>query len=58
MFGRSTFDMLVNNAGAGHYGSAEATTEAQFDIMVAEHLKDAMGWMNGVRVELSGGQHL
>lgn len=39
VFGRSTFDILVNNAGSGHSGSVEATTEAQFDIMVAEHLK-------------------
>lgn len=39
VFGRSTFDMLVNNAGTGQYGSVEATTEEIFDAMVAEHLK-------------------
>ena len=38
-FGRPTFDFLVNNAGTGLYASVAETTEAQFDEMVAIHLK-------------------
>lgn len=38
-FGRTTFDHLVHNAGTGEYGTVAETTEAQFDAMVAEHLK-------------------
>ncbi|MDQ6646900.1 MAG: SDR family oxidoreductase [Pseudomonadota bacterium] len=36
---REQFDYLVNNAGSGLHASFADTTEAQFDRMVAEHLK-------------------
>lgn len=36
---RQQFDYLVNNAGSGLHASFADTTEAQFDKMVAEHLK-------------------
>jgi NAD(P)-dependent dehydrogenase (short-subunit alcohol dehydrogenase family) len=36
---REHFDHLVNNAGIGIHASFEATTEAQFDTLVAIHLK-------------------
>ena len=38
-FGRPTFDFLVNNAGIGVHASIPDTTEAQFDELVAVHLK-------------------
>jgi NAD(P)-dependent dehydrogenase (short-subunit alcohol dehydrogenase family) len=38
-FGRSTFDVLVNNAGHGVHAAFTDTTEAQFDRLVAVHLK-------------------
>jgi NAD(P)-dependent dehydrogenase (short-subunit alcohol dehydrogenase family) len=38
-FGRTHFDHLVNNAGHGAYASFADTTEAQFDSLVAVHLK-------------------
>lgn len=38
-FGRSDFDHLVNNAGHGAYAAFTDTTEAQFDSLVAVHLK-------------------
>ena len=38
-FGRPTFDFLVNNAGEGAYALVADTTEAQFDAMVAVHLR-------------------
>lgn len=38
-FGRPTFDFLVNNAGHGVYAAVADTTEAQFDELVAVHLK-------------------
>ena len=38
-FGRSTFDYLVNNAGHGVHAAVAETTEAQFDEVVAVHLK-------------------
>lgn len=38
-FGRPSFDFLVNNAGLGLYASVADTTEAQFDEMIAVHLK-------------------
>lgn len=38
-FGRSDFDVLINNAGSGTYATIADTTEAQFDAMVNEHLK-------------------
>ena len=38
-WGRTHFDALVNNAGSGEYASLMETTEAQFDAMVAIHLK-------------------
>ena len=38
-FGRSGFDVLVNNAGLGLHAAASDTTEAQFDEMIAVHLK-------------------
>jgi hypothetical protein len=38
-FGRPTFDFLVNNAGIGVHASIADTTEAQFDELVAVHLK-------------------
>ena len=38
-FERATFDILVNNAGAGVHAPFAETTEAQFDAMVAIHLK-------------------
>ncbi|MEP7186138.1 MAG: SDR family oxidoreductase [Rhodanobacter sp.] len=36
---REQFNFLVNNAGSGLHASFADTTEAQFDRMVAEHLK-------------------
>jgi NAD(P)-dependent dehydrogenase (short-subunit alcohol dehydrogenase family) len=38
-FGRPRFDFLVNNAGLGLHASVADTTEAQFDEMIAVHLK-------------------
>ena len=38
-WGRERFDFLVNNAGIGVHASFEQTTEAQFDQLVAIHLK-------------------
>lgn len=38
---RDDFDALVNNAGNGAYAPFAETTEAQFDEMVATHLKGA-----------------
>lgn len=38
-FGRPTFDFLVNNAGHGLHANVVDTTEAQFDELVAVHLK-------------------
>ncbi|MBC7843158.1 MAG: SDR family oxidoreductase [Gemmatimonadaceae bacterium] len=38
-FERTSFDYLVNNAGAGAYALAAETTEEQFDAMIAVHLK-------------------
>ncbi len=38
-WGRRTFDYLVNNAGNGVHKSFEETTEAEFDALVAVHLK-------------------
>jgi NAD(P)-dependent dehydrogenase (short-subunit alcohol dehydrogenase family) len=38
-FGRSSFDFLINNAGIGVYASIADTTDAQFDELVAVHLK-------------------
>ncbi|MEA4857682.1 MAG: SDR family oxidoreductase [Solidesulfovibrio sp.] len=40
-FGREDFDFLVNNAGYGVHAAFEATTEDQFDRMVAVHCKAA-----------------
>jgi NAD(P)-dependent dehydrogenase (short-subunit alcohol dehydrogenase family) len=36
---RESFNALVNNAGAGEYGSLMETTEAQFDSLVNMHVK-------------------
>ena len=38
-WGRERFDHLVNNGGMGIHASFEQTTEAQFDQLVAVHLK-------------------
>jgi len=38
-WGRPQFDILLNNAGMGIHASFEATTEAQFDELMATHLK-------------------
>jgi NAD(P)-dependent dehydrogenase (short-subunit alcohol dehydrogenase family) len=38
-FGRTRFDYLVNNAGIALHASVADTTEAQFDELVAIHLK-------------------
>ncbi|SIR46843.1 SDR family NAD(P)-dependent oxidoreductase [Pseudacidovorax sp. RU35E] len=38
-WGRTQFDILLNNAGMGIHASFEATTEAQFDELMATHLK-------------------
>jgi NAD(P)-dependent dehydrogenase (short-subunit alcohol dehydrogenase family) len=38
-FGRPTFDVLVNNAGHGVHAAFTDTTEAQFDQLLAVHLK-------------------
>jgi NAD(P)-dependent dehydrogenase (short-subunit alcohol dehydrogenase family) len=38
-FGRADFDFLVNNAGIGVHASVADTTEAQFDELLAVHLK-------------------
>lgn len=39
VWGRNTFDYLVNNAGIGVHKSFEATTEAEFDALMAVHFK-------------------
>ncbi|WP_428031044.1 SDR family NAD(P)-dependent oxidoreductase [Ancylobacter sp.] len=39
IWGRETFDHLVNNAGHGDYASFAETTEAQFDRLVDVHFK-------------------
>ena len=39
VWGRRTFDYLVNNAGIGIHKSFEATTEDDFDTLMAVHLK-------------------
>lgn len=39
VWGRRTFDYLVNNAGVGVHKSFEETTETDFDTLVAIHLK-------------------
>ena len=36
---RERFDVLVNNAGVGAHASIAETTEAQFDLLAAVHLK-------------------
>jgi len=38
-FGRDTFDILINNAGTGTHAAFVDTTEAQFDELLALHLK-------------------
>ena len=38
-WGYERFDHLVNNAGTGHHAAFAETTEADFDAMVAVHLK-------------------
>lgn len=38
-WGRDRIDYLVNNAGTGLHAAFDATTEAQFDELVAVHLK-------------------
>lgn len=38
-FGRPRFDYLVNNAGAGLFASFAETTEEQFDLQMATHLR-------------------
>ena len=39
VFGRPTFDFLVNNAGHGVHATVADTTEAQFDELIAVQLK-------------------
>lgn len=39
VWGRRTFDYLVNNAGIGVHKSFAETTESEFDTLVAVHLK-------------------
>src|SRR5262245_54042347 len=39
VWGRRTFDYLVNNAGIGIHKSFEATTEDDFDALMAVHVK-------------------
>ena len=39
VWGRRTFDYLVNNAGIGIHKSFEATTEDDFDTLMAVHIK-------------------
>jgi len=39
IWGRTTFDYLVNNAGSGLHNSIADTTEDEFDAMVNVHLK-------------------
>jgi NAD(P)-dependent dehydrogenase (short-subunit alcohol dehydrogenase family) len=39
VFGRQSFDFLVNNAGFGVHAAVAETTEEQFDELVAVHLK-------------------
>lgn len=39
VWGRRSFDYLVNNAGVGIHRSFEETTEADFDALLAVHLK-------------------
>lgn len=39
VWGRSTFDFLVNNAGTGIFKSFEETSEDEFDLMMNVHLK-------------------
>ncbi len=42
IFGRDTFDHLVNNAGHGDYALIADTTEAQFDRLVDVHFKGVL----------------
>jgi NAD(P)-dependent dehydrogenase (short-subunit alcohol dehydrogenase family) len=39
LWGRDSFDFLVNNAGTGFHKSIPETTEADFDALIAVHLK-------------------
>lgn len=39
VWGRETFDHLVNNAGHGEFAMIDGTTEAQFDGLFAVHVK-------------------
>ena len=39
VWGRRTFDYLVNNAGIGIHKSFEATTEEDFDVLMGVHVK-------------------
>jgi NAD(P)-dependent dehydrogenase (short-subunit alcohol dehydrogenase family) len=39
VWGRTTFDFFVNNAGAGVYKTFDETTEDEFDGLMAVHLK-------------------
>ncbi|NVK59670.1 MAG: SDR family oxidoreductase [Rhodobacteraceae bacterium] len=41
IWGRDSFDHLVNNAGHGEFALIEETTEAQFDGLFAVHVKGA-----------------
>ncbi|MDT0683129.1 SDR family oxidoreductase [Roseicyclus sp. F158] len=41
IWGRDSFDHLVNNAGHGEFAMIEETTEAQFDGLFAVHVKGA-----------------
>ena len=41
-WGRERFDILVNNAGAGLHASLVDVTEAQFDSIIAMHLKSVV----------------
>ena len=58
---------MVNNAGFGIHASFAETTEQQFDDLLNVHLKGGVvasllsedcRWINGQRIEVSGGVFL
>ncbi|WP_295544556.1 SDR family oxidoreductase [uncultured Pseudacidovorax sp.] len=57
-WGRTQFDILLNNAGMGIHASFEATTEAQFDELMATHLKGPFFLTQALLPLLADGGHV